>query len=146
MSKEHLVLDLMEQTRLKREARRGFIRRSAGFMAGAAAATGMLSACGDNGHSSTSSAGATPVNGSAQQDLDVLNFALNLEYLEAQFYSFAATGAGLPASMLTGTGTQGAVTGGAMVNFMGDTLTNRATAVADGNSVVVIAVWPSGRP
>ena len=54
----------------------------------------------------------------------MLNFALNLEYLEAQFYSFAATGAGLPASMLTGTGTQGAVTGGAMVNFMGDTLTH----------------------
>jgi hypothetical protein len=47
----------------------------------------------------------------------VLNFALNLEYLEAQFYSFAVFGTGLANDQLTGTGVQGAATGGRRVNF-----------------------------
>ncbi len=47
----------------------------------------------------------------------MLNFALNLEYLLAQFYQFAANGAGLAATLITGTGTAGAATGGAQVTF-----------------------------
>ena len=50
-------------------------------------------------------------------DVDIFNFALNLEYLEAEFYLRAATGSGLIAADTTGTGALGSVTGGARVPF-----------------------------
>jgi hypothetical protein len=64
-------------------------------------------------------------------DTDRLNFLLNLEYLEAQFYSYAVTGAGLANADLTGTvGTQGPVTGGAQVSFTDPLVAQYAKEIA----------------
>ncbi len=53
----------------------------------------------------------------AISDGAILNFALNLEYLEAEFYSNAVHGHGLPESLTYGKGHRGGVTGGHQVPF-----------------------------
>lgn len=66
----------------------------------------------------------------ALTDVQILNFALNLEYLEAEYYLRAVSGQGLAASTTTGVGTQGTVTGGSMVPFQNAAVADAAIRIA----------------
>ncbi|MGN6819929.1 MAG: ferritin-like domain-containing protein [Sphingomonas sp.] len=132
------ALAIVEATELRRAQRRRFLTMAGGGAA-ALGSLALLSACGHDHHDGSSSSGSLPTPSpspsptptpTAVTDVDVLNFALNLEYLEAQFYSYAVTGAGLPANQLTGSGVQGAVTGGRAVAFKDPVVQQYAREIA----------------
>ncbi|MCP3722405.1 ferritin-like domain-containing protein [Paraburkholderia sp. CNPSo 3272] len=118
------LIDAFDRRTDRRLRRRQFFRNAGGLGLGLVGGT-IISACGGG---SGVSASASP---SAPTDEDILNFALNLEYLEAQFYTYATTGAGLPAGMLTGAGNQGAVIAGQQVPFQDPLVKAYANEIAN---------------
>jgi hypothetical protein len=99
------------------ESRRGFAKKLG--LAGAGAAAFL---------------GTTKVASAAITDVDILNFALNLEYLEAEFYTYGTTGMSISQMGITITGssgTGGSTTGGSQVSFItGSTLYNSLLQIA----------------
>lgn len=123
------VLDAIEK---RRTERRRFLTM-AGTTTLAVGGLSLLAACGDDDNGTvtpTPTPTPTATATSGQVDIDVLNFALNLEYLEAQFYLFAVTGAGLTSSQTSGVGTVGSVTGGRQVNFTDTVVREYAREIA----------------
>lgn len=137
MQDQETLIMVLNAAEKRRAERRQFIR-AAGGASVAAGGLLLLGGCGHDHGSPTPSPSPspspsptpTPTPTPTVTDADVLNFALNLEYLEAQFYSYAAYGTGLPSSMLTGTGTQGGVTGGAQVKFTDPVVAQYAREIA----------------
>jgi hypothetical protein len=98
--------------------RRGFLQ-NVGLAGVSVAAGSILTSCLGSGH---------VVSAQAVPEVDVLNFALNLEYLEANFYQVAVNGAPLSSSD-TGAGA-GTVSGGSKVTFSNSLLAKVAAEIA----------------
>jgi hypothetical protein len=132
MDSTNILTQVLEASDRRRDERRNFLR-VAGQATVAAGGLSLLAACddGQKGFNPMPTPTPTPTpTATAATDADILNFALNLEYLEAQFYSFAVYGTGLPAAQLTGVGTQGAVTGGRQVTFTDPIVAQYAREIA----------------
>lgn len=103
--------------------RRNLFRQAGTGLAGAAALSAL--SAGAMTLNSSSARAATP-----DIDGDIFNFALNLEYLEAEFYLRAIGQSLAQYDLVTGTGTQGTVTGGSAVPFQSAAIAQYADRIA----------------
>jgi hypothetical protein len=82
------------------------------------------------GGAALTGAGVSPAMAAGPSDGAILNFALNLEYLEAEFYSHAALGHGLDGKLTSGKGRHGGVVGGRKVPFADPKIAKIAEEIA----------------
>lgn len=108
MFEQRFIVDAISRSAENAVDRRRFFRAAglSGITAGAAFVA-----------ASAAASPAVAEEAAPPSDGAILNFALNLEYLEAEFYLRAVTGMGLPDNMTTGTAQRGPVIGGRAVPF-----------------------------
>ena len=124
---KQLVAEMIDRSAENGADRRRFLQTAglAGMgVVGAAALPGMT------GTASAATVSTQQAAAEAPSDAAVLNFALNLEYLEAEFYSHAVFGHGLADKLTTGSGNRGKVTGGRKVKFSSKRVERYANEIA----------------
>jgi hypothetical protein len=116
---KRLVRDMISRSAENPEDRRRFLQ-SAGVMGLGVVGASML----------PSLEGSALAAAGGPSDAAILNFALNLEYLEGEFYSWAFHGHGLAEGLTHGKGNRGGVTGGKKVHFKSRRLQQIAHEIA----------------
>jgi hypothetical protein len=120
-----VVVDMINRSAENEADRRNFLR-NAGLAGLGVIGTSALAGAGGI----TASAAPTKAAASGPSDGAILNFALNLEYLEAEFYLHAYYGSGVPQRQTDGKGTRGHVTGGHKVDFKSKAIATYAREIA----------------
>ena len=127
-------MEQIEQLIKSKQSRRRFLAGASAV--GAVGAATLITGCSDS-KSGTVTPTPTPTPTDVP-DNDILNFALNLEYLEAEFYLRAATGSGLPSSLVPSG--SGSVTGGVAVSGLSTEFQGYLNAVAQDEMNHVAAI------
>ncbi len=118
------VVDMINRSAESDKDRRSFLRNAGLAGLGVVGSSALVGAGG-------LPASAAPASGSGgPSDATILNFALNLEYLEAEFYLHAYYGWGVPSSLTDGKCTRGGVTGGRKVHFKSRAIRQYAREIA----------------
>ncbi len=120
---------MTDQTQPDGASRRGLLKGAGLGLAGTAAFATLSTA----GLLATTK----PAKAATATDIEVFNFALNLEYLEAEFYLRAVTGQGIP-SQYTGGVPASTVTGGSLVPWQNSAIAYAAQAIANDELAHVI--------